>query len=92
LNIKLSPPKDPVAFSSLLSSDSIVDIDADYFGDLQNECYIPRTGPSDDNTFDRHDIQTVARVELPIAATSGFHASLSNRSKALLWEFDQCCL
>jgi hypothetical protein len=45
LNIKLSPPKDPVAFSSLLSSDSIVDIDVDYFGDLQNECYIPRTGP-----------------------------------------------
>jgi len=27
LNIKLSPPKDPVAFSSLLSSDSIVDIE-----------------------------------------------------------------
>jgi hypothetical protein len=24
-------------------------------------------------------------VELPIAATSGFHASLSNKSKALLW-------
>ena len=45
LNIKLSPPKDPVAFSSLLSSDSIVDIDVDYFGDLQKECYIPRTGP-----------------------------------------------
>ena len=45
LNIELSPPKDPVAFSSLLSSDSIVDIDVDYFGDLQNECYIPRTGP-----------------------------------------------
>jgi hypothetical protein len=45
LNIKLSPPKDPVAFSSLLSSDCIVDIDADYFGDLQNECYIPRIGP-----------------------------------------------
>ena len=45
LNIKQSPPKDPVAFSSLLSSDSIVDIDVDYFGDLQNECYIPRIGP-----------------------------------------------
>ncbi|MGB6595217.1 MAG: hypothetical protein WA323_02410 [Candidatus Nitrosopolaris sp.] len=45
LNIKLSPPKDPVAFSSLLSSDSIIDIDVDYFGDLQNECYIPRIGP-----------------------------------------------
>ncbi|MGC2570224.1 MAG: hypothetical protein WA364_01840 [Candidatus Nitrosopolaris sp.] len=45
LNIKLSPPKDPVAFSSLLSSDSIVDIDVDYFGDLQNECYVPRIGP-----------------------------------------------
>jgi hypothetical protein len=45
LNIKLSPPKDPVAFSSLLSIDSIVDIDVDYFGDLQNECYIPRIGP-----------------------------------------------
>jgi hypothetical protein len=46
LNIKLSPPKDPVAFSSLLSSDSIVDIDV-HLGDLQNECYIPRTGPAD---------------------------------------------
>ena len=23
----------------------IVDIDVDYFGDLQNECYIPRIGP-----------------------------------------------
>jgi hypothetical protein len=44
LNIKLSPPQDPVAFSSLLSRDSIVDIDVDYFSDLQNECYIPRTG------------------------------------------------
>src|SRR5262245_12373716 len=28
--------------------------------------------------------KTVGRVELPIAATSGFHASLSNKSKALL--------
>ncbi len=45
MNIKLSPPKDPVAFSSLLSNDSVVDIDVDYFGDLQSECYIPRIGP-----------------------------------------------
>ena len=30
--------------------------------------------------------QTVGSVELPIAATSGFHASLSNRSKALMTE------
>src|SRR5215831_4054298 len=28
--------------------------------------------------------QTVGNVELPIAATSGFHASLSNKSNALL--------
>ncbi|HXP48742.1 MAG TPA: hypothetical protein VN922_02245 [Bacteroidia bacterium] len=65
LNIKLSPPKDPVAFSPLLSSDSIIDIDVDYFGDLQNECYIPRTGPE----VKLHDFGNLERSSCFITTT-----------------------
>jgi hypothetical protein len=44
ISLVLSPPKDPVSLSDLVSDDTVIDLDADYFADLQNECYIPRIG------------------------------------------------
>jgi hypothetical protein len=44
ISLVLSPPKDPASLSDLVSNDTVIDLDADYFADLQNECYIPRIG------------------------------------------------
>jgi len=39
LKIIESPPKKPLEFSELLTEDCVIDIDIDYFTDMQSECY-----------------------------------------------------
>ncbi len=45
ISLALSPPKDIVSFATLVNNDTVIDVDFDYLGDLQNEIYIPRMGP-----------------------------------------------
>lgn len=46
LDVVISPPRDPVDLADLVTDTTVMDIDVDYFGALQAECYTPLKGAS----------------------------------------------